>query len=228
MVVLTAVYLINGIPSRVLQGLTPFQVLRPDSTMFPLLPHVFGCTCFVQNRSPTRTKLDDKAIHCIFLGYSSLSKGYRWQANGRCIIFLVYVDDIILIGDDATGIAQVKKDLSYVFDVKDLGSLKYFLGIEIARSRQRNSLSQRKYTLDLLQDTGMMDCKPTSTPMDPNLKLIAKTGELLSDPSMYQRSVGQLIYLSNTRSDLTFAISVVSQFKHAPRTAHLDVVYHIL
>ena len=74
----------------------------------------------------------------------------------------------------------------------------------------------------------MLGCRPTSTPMDPNLKLSTKFGDLLPNPSMYQRLVGRLIYLTNTRPDLTFAVSVVSQFMHAPHTAHLDAVYHIL
>ncbi|GFZ04975.1 hypothetical protein Acr_17g0005470 [Actinidia rufa] len=77
MVVRTATYLINWTPSRVLQGKAPLHILQPTSTLFPIIPRVFGCTCFVQNRSLTRTKLDDKAVRCIFLGYSSMSKGYR-------------------------------------------------------------------------------------------------------------------------------------------------------
>ena len=64
--------------------------------------------------------------------------------------------------------------------------------------------------------------------MDPNLKLSVESRKLLFNPSMYQRLVGHLIYLTNTRPDLTFAVSVVSQFMHAPRTSHLDAVHHIL
>ena len=74
----------------------------------------------------------------------------RRQSQGRCIIISIYVDDIIITGDDASGIVQVKRDLGTSFDVKDFGSFRYFLGIEVARSRQGISLSQRKYSLDLL------------------------------------------------------------------------------
>ena len=150
------------------------------------------------------------------------------RLDGRSVIILVYVDDIIITGDDTPGIIKVKKALSQSFDVKDLGPLRYFLEIEVARSRQGISLSQRKYTLDLLQDTGMMGCRSASTPMDPNHKLTNESGEILPDASVYQRLVGRLIYLTNTRPDITFAVSIVSQFMHAPRSAHLDAVHHIL
>ncbi|GFZ04887.1 hypothetical protein Acr_17g0004590 [Actinidia rufa] len=131
-------------------------------------------------------------------------------------------------GGDASGIVQVKYGLRKAFDIKDLSPLCYFLGIEVARSRHGISLSQQKYSLDLLQDTGMLRCRPASTPMVPNLKISAESGKLLLDPSIYQRLVGRLIYLTNTRPDLTFAISIVSQFMHSSRTSHLDAVYHIL
>ena len=88
------------------------------------------------------------------------------------------MDDIILTSDDSISNDKVKWDLGHTFDIKDLGNLKYFLGIEVARSQQGISLSQRKYTLDLLKDTGMLGCKPASTPMDPNIKLTSEFGEL--------------------------------------------------
>ena len=89
-------------------------------------------------------------------------------------------------------------------------------------------MNQRKYILDLLNDVCMMGCRTASTPMDPNIKISSKSRELLSDPASYQRLVGHLIYLTNTRHDLAFAISVVSQFMHAPRTSHMEAVNHIL
>ncbi|XP_028053924.1 uncharacterized protein LOC114258216 [Camellia sinensis] len=74
----------------------------------------------------------------------------------------------------------------------------------------------------------MLGCKLAFIPMDPNVKLTSEFGELLDDLGMYQRLVERLIYLTNTRPDLTFAVSVVSQFIHAPRTNHLDAVHHNL
>ena len=74
----------------------------------------------------------------------------------------------------------------------------------------------------------MMGCRPTSTHVDPNVKSSSKLGELLSNPSSYQRLVGDLIYLTNTRLDPTFLVSVVSQFMRTPRSSHMEVVHHIL
>ncbi|RVW88793.1 Retrovirus-related Pol polyprotein from transposon RE2 [Vitis vinifera] len=87
---------------------------------------------------------------------------------------------------------------------KDLGKLKYFLGIEIAQSSSGVVLSQRKYALDILEETGMLDCKPVDTPMDPNVKLIPGQGEPLRDPGRYRRLVGKLNYLTITCPDISF------------------------
>ena len=73
-------------------------------------------------------------------------------------------------------------------------------------------ISQRKYVLDILEETGMLNCKPVDTLMDPNVKLVPGQGEPLRDPGRYRRLVGRLNYLTITRSDISFPISVVSQF----------------
>lgn len=99
--------------------------------------------------------------------------------------------------------------------------------MDIARSRKGIVLSQRKYILDLLKETGMSGCKPADTPIDPNQKLgDDKKGESV-DTSHYQRLVGKLIYLSHTRPDIVFAITLVTRFMHSPYE-HLEVVYRIL
>ena len=75
------------------------------------------------------------------------------------------------MGDDLEKIMELKKRLSKEFEIKDLGALKYFLGIEVARSMHGIFISQRKYVLDLLQEVGMLGCKSNDTPIDPNLKM---------------------------------------------------------
>ena len=79
---------------------------------------------------------------------------------------------IVITGSDQDGIQKLKQHLFTHFQTKDLGKLKYFLGIEIAQSSSGVVLSQRKYALDISEETGMLDCKPVDTPMDPNVKLI--------------------------------------------------------
>nr|CAD1824666.1 unnamed protein product [Ananas comosus var. bracteatus] len=141
-------------------------------------------------------------------------------------IILVYVDDIILTGDNQKVIEDVKKWLKIMFDIKDLGELRYFLGIEVARSKKGIFLSQRKYTLDLLKEIGKLASKPLGTPVDiyPDLK----KGELIDNVGLYQRLVGRLIYLTITRPDISYAVNLVSKFMHSPQTSHMNSVNRIL
>ncbi|RVW44081.1 Retrovirus-related Pol polyprotein from transposon TNT 1-94 [Vitis vinifera] len=81
-----------------------------------------------------------------------------------------------------------------------------------------------KYALDILEETGMLDCKPVDTPMDPNVKLVPGQGEPLGDPGRYRRLVGKLNYLTITRPDISFPVSVVSQFLQSPCDSHWDAM----
>ncbi|KAJ9550705.1 hypothetical protein OSB04_014750 [Centaurea solstitialis] len=152
---------------------------------------------------------------------------YKHSVKGEITILIVYVDDIIITGSDNVEIENVKKALAQAFEIKDLGVLKYFLGMEVARSKKGISITQHKYIIDLLKETGMIGCKPISTPIDSNVKLNAYDGELV-EKGRYQRLVGRLIYLSHTRPDIAFVVSRVSQFMHAPRQPHMLVVFRIL
>ncbi|RVW72360.1 Retrovirus-related Pol polyprotein from transposon TNT 1-94 [Vitis vinifera] len=134
----------------------------------------------------------------------------------------------MLRSSDQNGIQKLKQHLFTHFQTKDLRKLKYFLGIEIAQSSSGVVLSQRKYALDILEETGMLDCKPIDTPMDPNVKLIPGQGEPLGDPGRYRRLVGKLNYLTITHPDISFPISVVSQFLQSPCDSHWDAVIRIL
>ena len=93
---------------------------------------------------------------------------YYRHKNEKITILIVYVDDIILTGDDKEGMERLKQKLALEFDMRDLGNLRYFLGMEVAGNKTGISVPQRKYMLNLLKETGMLGCKPTNTPMDPS------------------------------------------------------------
>ena len=138
------------------------------------------------------------------------------KKGGKITCLIIYVDDMIITGDDEAEIAELRKNLFHEFEMKDLGLLKYFLGIEVLRSKKGIFINQKKYVLDLLAEVGMIDCKPVDTPMVQNHGLQIKEGARQTDRGRYQRLVGQFIYLSHTRPDIAYAVGVVSQFMHAP------------
>lgn len=150
------------------------------------------------------------------------------RSSAGTIVLIVYVDDSIISGDDSMGIANLKCYLGTHFQTKDLASLRYFLGIEVTRSSQGISLSQRKYVLDLLSETGLLGSRPADTPMDSFVKLNSDQGVEFGDIGRYRRLVGNLIYLTVTRPDITYAVGVVSQFMHAPHQPHFEAVCCIL
>jgi len=123
------------------------------------------------------------------------------------MVLLVYVDDVLIACNEKTEIDRFKVVLDDKFKLKDLGDLKYFLGLEVARSDKGIALCQRKYTLEVLNDTG---CKPAKTPMEQNLRLSKLEGEELKDPSSYKRLIGRLLYLTITRPDITFVVHKLS------------------
>ena len=115
-----------------------------------------------------------------------LKRGYRQSnadhtlfhkhSNNKVAILIVYVDDIVMTGNDTEEIVGLKHHLAQEFEVKDLGHLRYFLGIEVLRSKKGIFLTQRKYILDLLKETGMYGSKPAATPIEKNHRLSSDVG----------------------------------------------------
>ncbi|XP_019178292.1 PREDICTED: uncharacterized protein LOC109173508 [Ipomoea nil] len=141
---------------------------------------------------------------------------------------LVYVDDIIVASADIKAIQEIKGQLNAKFQIKDLGSLKYFLGLEVARQSRGIAVCQRKYTLELLNDTGFTDCKPVHSPTVPSHKLSKHIGEPLEDNTLYRKIVGKLLYLTITRPDISFATQQLSQFLDCPTHSHLQAAHRVL
>lgn len=141
---------------------------------------------------------------------------------------IIYVDDMVVTKNDSAERNALQSYLSREFEMKDLGALKYFLGIEISRTDNGIFLSQSKYVLDLLWKIGMSANEPVDTPMEFGLKLGIESDQVSVDEGRYQRLIGRLMYLAHTRPDLAYALRVVSQFMHSTGEKHMQVVTRIL
>jgi hypothetical protein len=143
------------------------------------------------------------------------------------VILLLYVDDLFLTGEEKL-IAECKQRLAAEFEMKDLGLMHYFLGLEVWQSPGRIFLNQGKYTVEILKRFDMLECKSMNTPMEAKLKLLVDTSSDLIDATLYRQIIGSLMYLTNTRPDICFVVNTVSQFLVEPRRVHLVTEKHMM
>ena len=128
------------------------------------------------------------------------------------IVLLVYMDDILLTGNNPVCVNSLKKLLDDKFGLKDLGSLRYFLGLEVARIDEGISLNQRKYALEIFKDIGFIGSKLVKFPMEQNLRLFKYEGKPLANLAQFRRLIGRLLYLTLIRLDITYVVHRLSQF----------------
>lgn len=144
------------------------------------------------------------------------------------IHILVYVDDLIITGSNVKATQDFKDYLSSCFRMKDLGALKYFLGIEVARNNTGIYLCQRKYALDIITEAGLLGAKPALFPLEQNHNLALSTSPDIAEPKKYRRLVGRLIYLAVTRPDLAFSVHVLAQFMQQPKDDHWQAALRVV
>jgi hypothetical protein len=147
--------------------------------------------------------------------------------NNAPMIILLYVDDLFLTGEEYL-IIQCKKELASEFDMKYLGLMHYYLGLEVWKKHGEVFLGQGKYAIKILQKFGMMDCKSMDTPMTTNIRKLRDSDSDPVDPSLYRQLIGSLIYLVNTQPDICFVLNTLSQFQVEPRHEHWIATKHVL
>ncbi|KAG8489617.1 hypothetical protein CXB51_017591 [Gossypium anomalum] len=145
------------------------------------------------------------------------------------LYILVYVDDIIITGNESGSIDDFVQQLHSKFSLKDMGDLHYFLGVEVTRMPTGSlHLCQRKYIRDIFDRSGLANAKSVNTPMISSSILSKSDGDFLSDPTDYRSLAGALQYVVLTQPDIVYAINQVCQFMHAPTTEHLTALKRIL
>jgi len=134
----------------------------------------------------------------------------------------------MLVDNNLQEIQHVKTHLHNSFSIRDLDTLRYFLGFEISRSPSGIILNQQKYCLDLLSDSGLLACKSASSPMEPSCPIFESESSLLLNLGEYRRLIGRLLYLTHTRPDISFAVHKLSQFISNLREPHMAVAFRVL
>ena len=145
---------------------------------------------------------------------SSLSIYYHQRVS---IFFLIYVDDIIITGSSPSTISMLIHFLKIDFAIKELGDLNFFLGVKVIKNTSSILLSQKRYIVDLLHRTNMLEAKPVSSPMTTSTNLSAFEGDTIQDVTLYRNNVGALQYLALTRLDKSFMVNKLAQFKRGPQ-----------
>lgn len=160
-----------------------------------------------------------------FINSKADSSLFIKREKRKIIYILVYVDYLIITGNNLGYINSFIKHLCQTFHCRDLGLLKYFIGIEIIYNSEGAILSQQKYAKDILDKFSMSNCASFINPIASKSKLSVTDGEILSDPTTYRQIIGSLQYLTLTRPDLSYA---ATQFSPYPRTGHLRAAKRIL
>jgi hypothetical protein len=152
---------------------------------------------------------------------------YYKVLNNAPVILLLYVDDLFITGKESL-IIKCKNDLASEFDMKDLGLMHYYLGLEVWQKRGEVFLGQEKYAIKILQKFGMMEYKSMDTAMNADIRKLKVPDSDPVDISLYQQLIGSSMYLVNTRLDIFFAVNTLSQFQVEPREEHWIVAKHVL
>lgn len=140
----------------------------------------------------------------------------KTNKKGKLLIVSLYVDDLIYTGNDVDMINEFKKSMMGEFDMSDLGKMRYFLGIEVLQQNDGIFISQKKYAMDVLKRFGMEECNAVHNPIVSGFKMTKDEDEVKVDSTYFKQIVGSLMYLTKTRPDLMFIVSLICRFMAHP------------
>ncbi|XP_059073380.1 uncharacterized mitochondrial protein AtMg00810-like [Cryptomeria japonica] len=152
---------------------------------------------------------------------------YYLVVRGEVIILVLYVDDFFLTSSLGL-IEECKRDLAAEFEMKDLGLTHQFLGMEVWQIDGEIFLGQGKYCIEISRKFEMEDFRGMSTSMIMNWKKVATSSEKDVDLTLYKKLIGSLMYLVDTRLDISFAVNSLSQFMVEPKRVHWTTTKHVL
>ena len=173
-------------------------------------------------------RLSTKLLELGFHGSRSDSSLFIYKTKFLTIYILIYVDNIIITSSKPAAIDDLLHSLTHDFVVKDLGTLNFFLGVEVISNPHGIILSQHHCIMDLLIRTKMSEAKPINTPMASTTNLSTFEGEPFPDHTLYRSTVGALQYLALTRPDIAFTVNKLSQFMQQPLLPHWQSVKRLL
>ncbi|KAJ4779344.1 polyprotein [Rhynchospora pubera] len=174
------------------------------------------------------SKLKSFLLSHHFISSQADNSLFFFHSTNTTIYVLVYVDDILITGNNTKAINELMQALDSQFSIKNLGHLNYFLGIEVTNNKSQLHLSQTRYLNTILHRASMHNAKPCQTPMEAGLQLSKFSGAKMSEPQLYRSIVGALQYATITRPDITFAVNKASQFMAEPTEEHWKLVKRIL
>lgn len=148
--------------------------------------------------------------------------------NHKPVYVCLYVDDLICASPCASVVDEFKQGMKNLFEMTDLGLLKYFLGLEVHQCENEVFLGQEKYAKILLDMFGMINCNSEETPMNTSQKLSSDDGANKVNAAKYRSVIGGLIYLTHARPDLVYVVGVVARFMYSPSKLHLGVARRIM
>ncbi|RVX02815.1 Retrovirus-related Pol polyprotein from transposon TNT 1-94 [Vitis vinifera] len=202
-----------------------FQVKGQEEKVYLLKKALYGLK---QAPRAWYSRIDEHLQSLGFVKSPSEATLYVKGTDANLIVVSVYVDDLLVTGSNEKLVKEFKAEMLKVFEMTDLGLMSYFLGMEVKQDHDGVFISQKKYAKEILNKFHMDDCKRTSTPMNQKEKFSKDDGTEKVDESQYRSLIGCLMYLTATRPDIMFSVSLLSRFMHCASEVHFQAAKRIV